>query len=349
MCLDRPVIDRNGTEPTVSVIVPVYNVLPYLREALDSVIHQTYSKLEIVIVDDGSTDGSGAVCDEYKSDARVRVIHQENRGLSGARNTGLDLMTGEYVSFLDSDDAFYPEMIETMLAALIDRDADMVSCGYAIVETEGKLKYAKTVEYVKAEKETVLDKEKAFSAMMEGRYTFCVWNKLYRKKLWESFRFSEGAVCEDIIAAPRILEQCGKIAVVPLTLICYRKRTDSITSMNTIENVMDRINAYEWLREYLENRFDPLPAENNGYFREKYIREMIFAWAELKQAKVRLEMTNRLKSYILEYTGKGHRFRDMKSKAAWMLFRLAPGVLISSRACFRKLKRRVRLRQVVDV
>ena len=125
--------------PLVSVIVPVYNVLPYLREALDSVINQTYKNLEILIVDDGSTDGSGEVCDEYLSDPRVIVIHQENKGLSGARNTGLDRMTGEYVAFIDSDDAFKPEMIERMLETITRNKAEMSICGYYACETNSHM------------------------------------------------------------------------------------------------------------------------------------------------------------------------------------------------------------------
>ena len=134
--------------PLVSVIVPVFNVLPFLREALDSVIHQTYRNLEILIVDDGSTDGSGEVCDEYLIDPRVRVIHQPHQGLSAARNAALDrmagalirvkdqVMAGEIVAFLDSDDVFFPDAIQTMLSAMQRTDADIVMGGYAYRESK---------------------------------------------------------------------------------------------------------------------------------------------------------------------------------------------------------------------
>ena len=112
----------------VSVIIPVYNVLPYIKESIESVINQTYKDLEIIIVDDGSDDGSELVCDIYKKDPRVKVVHQKNQGLSGARNTGLDISTGDYIAFLDSDDAFYPEMIQTMLEGIEKSKADIVVC-----------------------------------------------------------------------------------------------------------------------------------------------------------------------------------------------------------------------------
>ena len=110
----------------VSVIVPVYNVSPYLREAIDSVINQTYKELEIIIVDDGSTDGSGAICEEYaSSDSRIKLIHQSNRGLSGARNTGLECATGDFVAFVDSDDSISPVFIETLVNALSSASASI--------------------------------------------------------------------------------------------------------------------------------------------------------------------------------------------------------------------------------
>ena len=124
----------------VSVIIPVYNVKPYICESLESVINQTYQNLEIIVVDDGSTDGSGEICNYYKhKDSRICVIHQENRGLSEARNTGLDTMHGEAVAFLDSDDALLPNMIEIMVQNMISTESDIVACGFFISQTVERL------------------------------------------------------------------------------------------------------------------------------------------------------------------------------------------------------------------
>ena len=129
--------------PLVSVIIPVFNVKMYLKEALDSVIHQSYSNLEILVIDDGSTDGSGALCDYYKQDPRVRIVHQDNKGLSAARNTGLDIMTGDYISFLDSDDAYHLNYIEEMLNCIVQENADIVVSRYGIYHTVNELRLDK--------------------------------------------------------------------------------------------------------------------------------------------------------------------------------------------------------------
>ena len=126
----------------VSVIIPVYNVRPFLEEALDSVLNQTYKNLEIIIIDDGSTDGSGEICDEYAGrDNRIQVIHQDNGGLSAARNAGLDVMTGDLVAFLDPDDAYVDSFIETLVNAMAAEDVDLVICGCTVHYTTGPLSY----------------------------------------------------------------------------------------------------------------------------------------------------------------------------------------------------------------
>lgn len=115
----------------ITVIIPVFNVKPYLIDALESVINQTYKRLEIIIIDDGSTDGSGEICDEYaQKDDRIRVVHQNNKGLSAARNVGLDLLSGDIIAFFDSDDIYHTDFIEKMVEAMLENNTDIVLCKY---------------------------------------------------------------------------------------------------------------------------------------------------------------------------------------------------------------------------
>ena len=122
----------------ISIIVPVYNVAGFLREALDSLISQTYANIEIIIVDDGSTDDSDTICNEYKKDPRVTVLHQENKGLSEARNSGLEAMTGDYVAFLDSDDALKPGAIAKILSIAKEFSPDIILHGFTSLTPEGE-------------------------------------------------------------------------------------------------------------------------------------------------------------------------------------------------------------------
>ena len=161
--------------PLVSVIIPVYNVAPYLREALDSVIYQTYTNLEILVIDDGSTDGSGAICDEYaRRDSRIRVVHQENKGLSTARNIGLDMMTGDIVAFLDSDDAFDHRMVEVMLNEM--HHADIAVCGFSVHRGMMRMHPKES-----RNRRRILSRTEALREIMNGRMETAPWNKLYKK------------------------------------------------------------------------------------------------------------------------------------------------------------------------
>lgn len=131
-------MDKHLSSPLLSVIVPVYRVEPYWRKCLDSLVDQTYANPEIILVDDGSPDHCGAICDEYaKRDARIRVIHRENRGLSGARNAGLDLATGDYIGFVDSDDFIDESMYSRMVELALKNAADIVMCEFRIVTEKG--------------------------------------------------------------------------------------------------------------------------------------------------------------------------------------------------------------------
>lgn len=242
--------------PLVSVIIPVYNVAPFLREALDSVLGQTYKRLEILVVDDGSTDESGLICDEYREDPRVTVVHQENHGLSHARNVGLDRMTGEFVCFLDSDDAYEPEFVELMLESLKKEKADISVCRYTIHATDARMqrsidrKRKKEAEFPPLEPGSH-SREEALRALVEGRMNTSVWNKLYRKSLWDGIRFPVGHNYEDLDTIYKVLNLCSSVFMSDQCLHLYRERSGSITHTPTKKNHDDRDAAYFHLQEFV--------------------------------------------------------------------------------------------------
>ena len=177
-------IKQGENDLMVSVIIPVHNVLPFLREALDSVIHQSYEDLEIIIIDDGSSDGSSVICDDYASnDKRIRVIHQSNQGLSAARNVGLDLMTGDAVVFLDSDDKYDLEFVSVMASMLACTQSDMVVCKYLTRFTMDQMGWDNNEEAHPSISQGIYDRSKAFNAMIFGDLNVHVWNKMYKSTL----------------------------------------------------------------------------------------------------------------------------------------------------------------------
>ena len=181
----------NGREsPRISVIVPVYRVEPYLARCLDSILGQSYESLEVIAVDDGSPDRSGEILDAYAArDGRLRVIHQENGGLSAARNAGLDLATGEYIGFVDSDDYILPQMYETLLRLIEAYGADIAECAAALDTDTGREDQSGVAVY------------EGGAAILEAtaldRIATPVWCKLYRAGLCQTLRFPEGLLYDE--------------------------------------------------------------------------------------------------------------------------------------------------------
>jgi len=326
-------------EPLISIIIPVYNVLPYLREALDSIIHQTWKKLEIIVVDDGSMDGSGEVCDEYAIDPRVKVIHQENRGLSGARNTGLDHMTGEYVAFLDPDDAFHPEMIERLYDAMYRSGAELALCDYDTFITEGPLTAAKKKESVSFRKEEVLSRQEVLRILAAGKYPMVVWNKLYSGSLWNDLCFPVGLVYEDVRIAPLILEQCSHIIITPQMLVHHRRRPGSITQVYSLKNTRDYFDAFISVFDSLKRMQPSLSDECIETCREKVLRMMILRWGLFRKKGNTPEEIDALRAAILDFAEHETEFMRLKTKAVWWMFQHSPGILNGTHTCYRGLLR----------
>lgn len=234
--------------PLISVIVPVYKVEPYLERCVRSILAQTHRELEVILVDDGSPDNCGKLCDAFaQADARVKVVHKENGGLSDARNAGLAVATAELVGFVDSDDHIDATMYERLLQAMTEADADMSLCGFAYVDEQTGRVNEESNAYCSL-KTGVLSREQALAELNIANwgYHFYVtaWNKLYKRSVLGDAPFPVGKLHEDEFAAHWIFERCKKIAVVAEPLYRYMQRQGSIMSAGTTARSLDGVEAY---------------------------------------------------------------------------------------------------------
>lgn len=212
----------------ISVIVPVYKVEPYLRRCIDSILAQTYTNLEIILIDDGSPDNCPVVCDEYeRKDSRVRVIHKENGGLSDARNAGLDICTGEYIAFVDSDDWIEPDMYEKLLANMTQFGTEMSVGGVSDdAENNGNYHSVKVSNY--GDKTFAESNVEAMKRYFLG--SWAAWDKLYKASLFDGIRYPVGEINEDEAIVLLLLGKCRTVCYTNDVCYHYVKRPDSITT-----------------------------------------------------------------------------------------------------------------------
>lgn len=248
----------------ISIIVPVYNIRDYVEKCICSLIQQTYHNLEIILVDDGSTDGSGEICDQYsKRDARIRVYHKKNGGLSDARNYGLDRMTGMYLAFVDGDDWVHPQMYEVLLAVMQREQAQLVSCDY---EKEDPFFAEKPID-IKEIKYNIFSKEQVIANL--GIPRIVAWNKLYRAELFDSIRYPYGKLHEDEYVIHEIIWQCKKIVFIEQAMYFYTSRETSIVARLTSKRIEDALTGLESRIRFTESHCpkEGLIAAVNGYCR----------------------------------------------------------------------------------
>lgn len=238
----------------ISVVVPAYNVEKYIEECITSICKQTYTNLEIIIVDDGSKDGTGKICDELaKIDDRILVIHKENGGLSDARNTGIEHATGKYLGFVDSDDYIIPTMYEMLYQKLKEEDADITQGRFVAFRTNGDFEEIemKLPAGLISPKKMCLNLINAHCAE-----TVVVWNKLYKKELFDQIRFPLGRIFEDEFIMHEVFLQCKKIYVLDEDIYFYRQNESSITHSYNIHH-MDNFIAYKArVKYYLDHGMD---------------------------------------------------------------------------------------------
>lgn len=251
----------------ISVIVPVYRTQQYLPGCIESILRQTYCNIEILLIEDGSPDRCGELCDMYaEKDSRVRVIHQEHGGLFAARNTGVCLARGRYIAFVDSDDLVAPEFLEVLYEVLHTNQCEISQCGY--------------VRFVKEVPPTVYQKEICCYSGKEMCFhlynalyvpAVVVWNKLYRRELFREIQFPEGKLHEDEGTTYRLFYEADRVAVTNAPLYYYRRNEQGIMAGGYSLKRLDVVELYQERMEFFKKHKE----------KELYVKSMLRYWAAL--------------------------------------------------------------------
>ena len=258
----------------ISVIVPIYNAEKFIDKSVGSVINQTYQNLEILLIDDGSTDSSALLCDEYaKKDKRIKVIHQENKGLSGARNTGIDNASGDYYVFIDADDEALPEMIERLYKLLKENKADISICSYKELYENERVK--NTYENIKFNDNKQVwsfkGNKKYLQIIYDWTRTVVQWNKLFKKEIFDGLRYPEGLYHEDEHIIHKQLQKAKKVTYTNDVLYIYYRHEGSITFIPSCKRLYDIVLAY-YNRFYFFNKLNLMTCCIHSYTYLRYYK-----------------------------------------------------------------------------
>lgn len=297
----------------VSVIIPVYNVEPYIRKCLDSVINQTYRNLEIICIDDGSTDSSGEICDEYaENDRRIRVFHKHNGGVGSARNVGLNNLTGDYVGFVDPDDWIEADMYETLLTAALNNNADISASNYTKDTAESSIIMTNS-EYIGSlpfnRKKLILYAFKRDYYRGFGAY---LWTKLFKAELLNGLQFDENInVCEDIIFFAQAALKTRTAVYTNKPLYHYFQRDVSLFRSEDINKRLGSLIAYsQIINLFEENKIDPdivIWIKRFYTYHASLLAEMAYKQKNFEKLSY---FQNEIKRYLNEYIKTNNEYPD---------------------------------------
>lgn len=247
----------------VSIVVPIYNVEQYLNKCINSIVNQTYKKLEIILIDDGSLDSCPRICDEWKGkDERIKVVHKKNGGLSDARNIGINISNGKYIFFVDSDDWIEKNTVEIMLETLEKNNAD-ICCAGIFCEYPDKT-IINNVEHLNG------DSELFYKKLYDNtKYPVSAWNKLYKKELWNKLSFPVGKLCEDAFTTYQLIDKAHKIIQIETPLYHYNIRANSIMTTEFNKKRMDEEEAWRMNYKFIEKNYPHLKRIAYDFYLQK--------------------------------------------------------------------------------
>lgn len=321
----------------ISVIVPIYNTEKYLNRCIQSVVNQTYKYLEIILVDDGSPDRCGRICDWWaENDRRIRVIHKKNGGPSDARNVGMDIATGEYVGFVDGDDYIHPEMYQRLYDSIIQCNANIAVCGYYRVdESNGSI-----ISVEKTQEVGVIGKQDALLGLVKSVPLMVMWNKLYTREVVTDLRFPRGKISEDIFILPSIYDRCERVVCISECLYYYAQTPNSITRCERTVKYMDGVEAYYNMLQFCERKgygelLHTVSAKMLGFYKMVYFQIKKITPHE----KTRMREIKKMVRYGYMVYGKSIRRIDILSVELPVVYqalrlikwRLSPGGILNSK------------------
>lgn len=302
----------------ISIIVPVYNVERYLSKCVDSILNQTFTDFELILIDDGSTDNSGKICDEYsEKDERIKVIHKENEGLSSARNAGIDIAVGKCLGFVDSDDYIEKDMYEILYRDICQDGVDIAICGFYNQYKD------KCYEDKYILEKCVLDAEEAFKlALMSRGISLSAVNKLYRKEIFKGKKFPLGKTYEDAFLVPELIISSNKISYNPVAKYYYVHRANSITTNEFRPSDFSHpIEAYKKHLEFVRKEYPHL--ENEALFRYIWSYMLVFDKMSLAdnhvEEKTYKHVLNKIRQNML-FILRSPLFTPKRKLSAIMLF-----------------------------
>lgn len=285
----------NNFKGKVSIVIPVYNIAEYIEKCVESVTTQSYQNLEIILVDDGSTDESPILCDNLaKTDARIRVIHQKNGGLSVARNEGLAVATGDYVVFVDGDDYLTPISVEQLLVAVLTQDCPI---GVGCFTSD-----AADLDTVVLEDSFSLGARESIREILTERQFFtCAWGKIYRRDLFETILFPAGLIYEDYAVVGRLFDAAKKVAFTGAKLYYYRYTPTGITKSSFKKKHMDYFTVTDRVGEFIGQKYPELRADFERYT----VRNAIAFFKKMSESGYDdFEDVKKVRSYVKKYFGR---------------------------------------------
>ena len=284
-------------DPIISIIVPIYNVGKYLPKCIESILNQTFKNFELILVNDGSTDNSGVVCDDYaKKDTRIKIIHKSNGGVSSARNAGLYVAKGEYIGFVDPDDYIDKNMYEKLYRLCIDNNSDIAICRFNR-EINGKIQNKESTEEI-----IELNNMEAMNELFKGNlYRFSLCNKLFSKKCFNDVLFPEERIHEDLSTTYKLFDNSKKTVYINYCGYIYVRRENSILTSTYNEKRLQAFIAWDEIIEFIDKNYYEIIEQVIATFTYWCVDNILYILNQVNNSKKKNNYLNIIQKYTTKY------------------------------------------------